>query len=83
MKTLQYFSDDYLEQCQAATPEEILQYLESFRLMNAIPAESKLISMKIPVTLLESFRQKCTLENVRYQTQIKKLMETWLRGHTL
>lgn len=80
MKTLQYFSDDYLQQCQNATPEDILNYLESFRLMNATPTTSKLISMKIPVALLYSFRQKCTLENVRYQTQIKKLMEAWLRG---
>ncbi len=51
MKTLQYFSDVYLEQWRTATPEEILQYLESFRLMDVVLAESKLISTKIPVAL--------------------------------
>jgi len=31
MKTVQYFSDEYLEQCKQASPEEILEFLESFR----------------------------------------------------
>ena len=78
MRPVQYFSDEYLEQCKDATPEAILEFLESFRLMNSTTAKSKLISMKIPETLLSSFRAKCELENIKYQTQIKKLMEAWL-----
>lgn len=78
MKPVQYFSDEYLEQCKDATPEAILEFLESFRLMNSTTSKSKLISMKIPETLLSSFRAKCELENIKYQTQIKKLMEAWL-----
>ena len=80
MKPLQFFSDEYLEQCKDATPEAILEFLESFRLMNDTSTKSKLISMKVPQSLLDSFRQKCELEGVRYQTQIKKLMEQWLKG---
>jgi predicted DNA binding CopG/RHH family protein len=80
MKPVQLFSDDYLEQCKDASPEAILEFLESFRLMNKRPEKSKLISMKIPVSLLEGFRRRCELEGVKYQTQIKKLMERWLRG---
>ena len=80
MRPLQYFSDEYLEQCKGATPEAILEFLESFRLMSDTSAKSKLISMKIPQSLLDSFRRKCELEGVRYQTQIKMLMEQWLKG---
>ncbi len=78
MRPVQYFSDEYLKQCKDATPEAILEFLESFRLMNSTTSKSKLISMKIPETLLGSFRAKCELENIRYQTQIKKLMEAWI-----
>lgn len=79
MRPVQHFSDDYLEQCRKASPEAILEFLESFRLMNERPGKSKLISLKVPVPLLEGFRRRCELENVRYQTQIKNLMERWLR----
>ena len=79
MKPVQYFNDEYLDQCRGATPEKILEYLESFRLMQAQPAKSKLISIKINETLLDSFRRKCEFKGVRYQTQIKQLMNDWLQ----
>ena len=77
-KTLQYFSDEYLQQCKGASPEAILEYLESFRLLYEAQPRTKLISIKIQQTLLENFRKKCQLHNVRYQTQIKRLMLDWL-----
>jgi predicted DNA binding CopG/RHH family protein len=80
MKPVQHFSDEYLDQCKDAKPEAILDYLENFRLMNYKPSKSKLISMKIPENLLNTFRTRCELENVRYQTKIKKRMEEWLQG---
>lgn len=81
MRPVQYFSDEYLERCRDATPEAILEYLEGFRVLHAPPpSKSKLVSIKIPEPLLASFRRRCELENVRYQTQIKRLMEQWLRG---
>ena len=88
MKAVQYFTDEYLKQCSKATPLQILDYLEQFRLMqaasrqaNAAPVRSKLISMKIPEDLLNTFRAKCEVENVKYQTHIKTLMRAWI-GNT-
>ncbi len=80
MKTVQYFSDEYLERCRQATPEQILEFLENFRLMNSSQVDSKLISMKVPQPLLDSFRRRCEFEGVRYQSQIKVLMKDWLQG---
>lgn len=80
MRPVQYFSDEYLEQCKGVTAEQTLTFLEQFRLLQqpTRPAKSKLISMKIPEPLLDAFRQRCESEGVKYQTQIKALMELWL-----
>ena len=84
MRPVQYFTDEYLAQCSEATPSQILAYLEQFRLMQAYanqpstPTKSKLISLKVPEDLLDTFRAKCSVENVKYQTQIKVLMKSWL-----
>ena len=60
-------------------PEEVLEFLESFRLLHGrASARSRLISLKVPEHLLEAFRGRCRLEGVRYQTQIKRLMSDWL-----
>lgn len=80
MKPVQYFSDDYLEQCKGATTQQILEFLEQYRLLQDRPTVSKLISMKVPEPLLEAFRRKCELEGVKYQTQIKKLMREWIES---
>ena len=78
MKPVQYFSDEYLDQCRTATPEQVLTFLENYRLMQEVESKSKLISMKVPESLLAAFRQKCELEGMKYQTQIKQLMRDWL-----
>lgn len=81
MKALQEFTDEYLEQCKKMSTEEILYFLESFRQMHGPQQsdKSKLISLKIPESLLDGFRKKCDLHGVRYQTQIKELMRAWLQ----
>jgi len=78
MRPVQYFSDEYLEQCKKMTPEQILGYLESFRLLNNPEDKTRLISIKMPESLLKAFRTKCELNGVKYQTQIKNLMKAWL-----
>lgn len=80
MRPVQYFTDEYLEQCKGVTPEQALTFLEQFRQLQQPnqPARSKLISMKISEPLLDAFRQRCETEGIKYQTQIKKLMEAWL-----
>lgn len=83
MKTVQYFSDEYLDKTSDATPEQILVFLEEFRLLQAPgitkPSRSKLISLKIAEDLLALFRVKCEIEGIKYQTQIKTLMSQWVK----
>lgn len=78
MRPVQYFSDEYLDQCKKMTPKQILEFLESFRSLNNMEEKTKLISIKIPESMLKAFRAKCELEGVKYQTQIKSLMKEWL-----
>lgn len=96
-KTVQYFSDDYLDQCKSIKPEQIVKFLEEFRalhlrtkhvaqtphqpLLKEKPTKSKLISIKIPEDLLKEFKSKAQLAGTPYQTQIKKLMRSWLELH--
>ena len=81
MRPVQYFSDAYLDQCRSSTPEQTLTFLEGFRQLQQpnAPVKSKLISLKIPEPLLATFRQRCDMQGVKYQTQIKKLMESWIQ----
>lgn len=77
-RPVQFFSDEYLERCRAMKPVEVLEFLESFRLLHGrAPSKSRLISLKVPENLLDAFRSRCRLEGVRYQTQIKRLMSAW------
>jgi predicted DNA binding CopG/RHH family protein len=83
VRPVQFFSTDYLEQCRGVTPEQALTFLEEFRLLQQQKGhvKSKLISMKVPEPLLAAFRQRCEIEGVKYQTQIKKLMQAWVSNH--
>ncbi len=85
MKTIQLFSDDYLAQCTQLSTEQILKFLEDFRLVHTPPTktESKLISIKIELHLLETFKMKARLDGVPYQTRIKSIMRSWLKNEGL
>jgi predicted DNA binding CopG/RHH family protein len=66
------------------TPAFLLQRLENLRFYLQMEekkelGKSKLISMKVPKPLLESFREKSQVLGVPYQTQIKILMKDWLK----
>lgn len=82
MRPVQYFTDEYLEQCRAMKPAQILRFLEDFRLLHgrSRPERSRLISLKVPESLLGSFKARAALEGMPYQTQIKRLMRRWLEG---
>ena len=84
MRPVQHFSDEYIEQCKSASPEQALRFLEEFRQlqMPARAAKSRLISLRVPEPLLAAFRQRCEQEGVKYQAQIKRLMQEWLVGST-
>ena len=80
MKAVQYFSDEYLEQCSKMKPDEIVRFLEDFRLLHGAPKESaKLISLKVPPPLLRAFKAKSELEGTPYQSKIKVLMTQWIK----
>ena len=80
MKAVQYFSDEYLQQCKAMTPEQIIGFLDDFRQLHgsATSSKSKLISIKIPENLLNVFKAQAARAGTPYQTQIKKLMREWI-----
>jgi hypothetical protein len=78
-RPVQHFSEEYLARCREMSPSEIAEFLENFRLLHGGERRpSRLISLKVPPALLETFKEKCRLAGVRYQTQIKKLMCDWL-----
>jgi predicted DNA binding CopG/RHH family protein len=80
MKTVQYFSDEYLQQCQEMTPDQIIRFLDDFRQLQSAEtrSRSKLISIKIPENLLSAFKARASLAGTPYQTQIKALMKAWV-----
>jgi predicted DNA binding CopG/RHH family protein len=75
-RPIQYFSDEYLERCKGATPDQIIEFLENYRLMAlGAPEKCQLISLKIEPSLLKAFKQQAKLEGIPYQTKIKQLMK--------
>lgn len=79
MKAIQLFSDQYLHQCRDLTPDQVLRFLDDFRRLHGErPARSKLISMKVPEDLLNTFKTRAKMINMPYQTQIKALMKAWV-----
>ena len=79
-KGIQYFSKEYLERCKEMSPEQIIEFLENYRALVSEKSEKcQLISMKIEPSLLKAFQYKAKLENIPYQTLIKKLMRDWLK----
>ena len=78
-KTLQYFTKEYLDQCKGMSTEQILEFLENYRmLVTEFSEKCQPISIKIEPSLLKAFKQKARLENIPYQTMIKQLMRDWL-----
>lgn len=85
MRPVQYFSDEYLQQCKRMKPAEILRFLDNFRRLYARGPQraSRQISLKVPEELLETFKTKARLHDVPYQTQVKRLMTEWVTGHSM
>ena len=81
-RPVQYFSNDYLYHCEKMSTDQICQFLESFRLLVLAPkrkSKRKLISLKVPIPLLESFKTKAEAHGIPYQTQIQNLMIGWVK----
>lgn len=80
MKSVQYFSPEYLEECLEMTVDDRLRFLENFRLLqDRRPApKSRLISLRIDETLLERLRERAKSMGLPYQTLIKNLIRDHL-----
>lgn len=78
-RAIQYFNKEYLERCSRMTPDQILEFLEDYRmLLFQAPEKCQQINIKIEPSLLHVFKQKAELDGVPYQTQIKRLMREWI-----
>ena len=70
-KVVQYFNEEQLERSKALSTEEKLRFLDQYRLLHGNRTNhkrrqvSKLISLKVPIDLLEAFRTKCEMENIK------------------
>jgi predicted DNA binding CopG/RHH family protein len=79
-----------LSKVQDAAPLEledvtpIIEFLEMFQQISDPRAQLplKLISIKIPMPMLEAFKFRCQEMGVPYQTMIKRLMKEWLGRHS-
>ena len=80
MKPVHYFSKADLARSRKLKPEQVLRYLEDYRLLRQAQdlRPSRLISIKVPQALLEAFKTKARVKGILYQTQIKKLMQDWV-----
>lgn len=81
MKPVQYFTDEYIENCAKFSTDEVLGYLEDFREMQgaAKPSKSRLVSIRIEDRLLELFKMKAKKEGSKYQTKLKELMWEYVK----
>lgn len=78
-RPVQRFTKEYLDRCKGMTPDQVIEFLENFRiLMGEKPEKCQLISLKVEPSLLNAFKQKTKLHGIPYQTLIKKLMKRWL-----
>jgi len=80
MRPVQRFSSEYLESSRDVSADEVVRFLDGFRKIHGPGPKSRLISMRVSEPLLESFRAKCKLGRIRYQTRIKELMLEWLES---
>ena len=81
-KTIQMFDVEKLAVSRKLSPDQVVRWLDDYRLMMLGPKKikSKLISIKVPEDLLELFRSKAAANDVPYQTKIKILMTEWLKS---
>ncbi len=81
MKTLQIHKPEMIEIGQQMSPEQIARFLEDFRLLHSKTMTEKTtpISIRIPENLLRLFKAQCKQQGLKYQTQIKELMKSWIK----
>ncbi len=71
-KSIQYFTDEYLERCCPMTPEAIVDFLEDFRKMLSISYRAKPVSMIVPEDLLSQFSKPVQKANTKMMRNKQK-----------
>ena len=79
-KSIQYFSPDYLQSCKKMTPDQVLEFLENFRLLLHNPGKLQQINLRVPENTLSAFKAKASSLGIPYQQKIKELMTAWAFG---
>jgi len=84
-KSIQFLTKEYLIEAQKMKKEEIIVFLDGYREMISQTQKdsSILISLKVPRSLLGTFKAKARLSNVPYQSQIKILMKNWINNNSM
>lgn len=83
-RAVQKYNFEYVENSRKLSATDRIRFVEEFMKMSSAVLDAKktrksrLISLKVSEDLLQSFKTICLQENIRYQTQIKKLMRDWL-----
>jgi len=68
-----------LQEAARLSTSDTLEFLENFKKLSlGVSDKSKLISIKVPESLLAAFKMKAKSEGVLYQSKIKQLMAQWL-----
>ncbi len=76
---IQHFSAERLSADRAMSKDQIAQFVHEFQqVVHGNEGKKKLISIRVPETLLSHFRAKAKMEKCLYQTKILDLMRRWI-----
>ena len=80
IKGVQHISSEYLKNTKGVKPEQVIRFLEDFRKLHygQKTTPSKLISIRVPQDLLNTFKKKSEIAGIGYQAKIKELMREWV-----
>lgn len=63
------------------SPEEVARFLDDFaKTTSGVDAKTRLISLRVPENVLDSFKMKAKLKGLKYQSEIVRLMRNWAMG---
>ena len=61
------------------TPDQAWQFLENFSAMaHGKDEKTEMISLRVPGNILQAFKAKSQEQELKYQSQIIKLMRQWI-----
>lgn len=66
------------------TPNQVMEFLDSFQqVVSGQDQKTKLISMRVPENVLETFKVIAKNKNQKYQSVIVQLMRDWIKNESL